>query len=158
MLAAYTLSKLKNIGPFGGSEGALALRQEQLIMRSETENVNRLSMINIDSAWIDDNVLALLFWNSKKGRRANTLQRDGSAEESQDGRVKKCRNDREILQRALAYRYHQSFDIEAYQLCLDQFCVDVGILRCLRYLKSDLDHTPRVVSHRDKLPDRCLHD
>ena len=112
MLAAYTLSKLKNIGPFGGSEGALALRQEQLIMRSETENVNRLSMVNIDSAWIDDNALALLFWNSKKGRRANTLQRDGSAEESQDGRVKKCRNDREILQRALAYRYHQSLTLK----------------------------------------------
>ena len=40
MFATYALSGLENLGPLIRGESALALRQEQVIVRSESENVH----------------------------------------------------------------------------------------------------------------------
>ena len=40
MFATYALSGLENLGPLIGGESALTLGQEQVIVRSESENVH----------------------------------------------------------------------------------------------------------------------
>lgn len=85
--AAHVLARLEHRLPFVHREGALALRQEQLVVRGVAQDVQGLGRVGLAGAWVHDDGAAFFGRDGQRHCRRNRLERDGRREETEDGRV-----------------------------------------------------------------------